>query len=169
MKLMLSKSTLLKKQLIVHFVCIAVLISLCVSVPVLYSLTGKPSHWAIILIFSIPCAIYLILVFVLYTFKQKESNRDVQHESEETIRIQTEEDAADVVSSIDTSSYYNPSTTGIPPSSFLAPTVHQQPSIRSSSLEYSMNPPPPVYQETFYPPSYRSTNSTKDDRQSSSY
>ncbi|OBZ87877.1 hypothetical protein A0J61_04074 [Choanephora cucurbitarum] len=108
-------------------------------------------------------------MFVIHIFRHKESDRDIQHDSEETIRIQTEEDTADVVSSIDTSSYYNPSTTGIPPSSFLAPTIHQQPSIRSSSLEYSMNPPPPVYQEAFYPPSYRSTNSTKDDRQSCSY
>lgn len=60
---------------------------------------------------------------------------------------------------------YNSSTIGIPPSSFLAPTI--QTSIRSSSLDYT--PPPPAYQDMIYPPSYRSTNSTKDDNVSVVY
>lgn len=73
--------------------------------------------------------------------------------------MQTEEDD---VETLETN--YNPSTVGIPPSSFLAPTINQQASIRSSSLDYT--PPPPAYQDMIYPPSYRSTNSTKDDNMS---
>ncbi|KAI8887393.1 hypothetical protein K501DRAFT_283352 [Backusella circina FSU 941] len=53
---------------------------------------------------------------------------------------------------------YNPSTVGIPPSSFLSPPQPQQASIRS---EYT--PPPPAYRDLRYPPSYHSTQSTKDD------
>lgn len=78
-----------------------------------------------------------------------------------TSTIQTEEDVDDV-ETLETN--YNSSTVGIPPSSFLAPTINQQASIRSSSLDYT--PPPPAYQDMIYPPSYRSTNSTKDDSMS---
>ncbi|CEP16184.1 hypothetical protein [Parasitella parasitica] len=82
-----------------------------------------------------------------------------------TIDDNEEEDDDDgVLSSIDNTSY-NPSTVGIPPSSFLAPIIHQQASVRSSSLDYT--PPPPAYQD--YPPSYRSTNSAKDDNASVVY
>ncbi|GAA5806211.1 hypothetical protein HPULCUR_011742 [Helicostylum pulchrum] len=93
----------------------------------------------------------------LYTLKSTSNQQDSnQPDQEEIIRLQNNNNS---LHSHDPSTVYNPSTVGIPPSSFLAPTI--QASIRSSSLDYT--PPPPAYQDMIYPPSYRSTNSTKDD------
>ncbi|KAI8067695.1 uncharacterized protein B0P05DRAFT_552582 [Gilbertella persicaria] len=133
---------------IIHFTCITVLISLCVVIPIVYNLTGTPPYWAMMLIFGILCILYLTLVIMIYFYKRRKQQQD-----EEEVHIAEEQE--DIVSSVE--SYDNPSTTGIPPSSYLAPN---QASIRSSSLDITA---PPAYQEMMYPPSYRSTNSTKDD------
>lgn len=87
-------------------------------------------------------------------------------QSSSTSSLNNEEEDGDNTT-IETS-YYNPSTVGIPPSSFLAPTTINNPqqgqaSIRSCSLLDYTPPPPAYYHDMMYPPSYKSTrSSTKD-------
>jgi hypothetical protein len=81
---------------------------------------------------------------------------------DEIVGLQQQEEEEEEIDNNTLETSYNPSTVGIPPSSFLAPTINQQASIRSSSLDYTP-PPPAYYHDMIYPPSYRSTNSTKDD------
>ncbi|KAG2212287.1 hypothetical protein INT47_001646 [Mucor saturninus] len=113
---------------------------------------------------------------LLFVRKNAIPNDNVEHgqqDQDEIVRLQSNNSHSTIQSQppggggIDSErrTIYNSSTIGIPPSSFLAPTGHT--SIRSSSLDYV--PPPPAYQDMIYPPSYRSTNSTKDDNVSIVY
>ncbi|KAI8636606.1 hypothetical protein BD408DRAFT_85847 [Parasitella parasitica] len=172
-----------KWRYLVHLAYITILISLSITIPIVYSLTGTPPYWAITILFVIPFLIYVLLLMIIRpkntittattTTVTSVPVADMEQDQDEITGLQRhiiDEEAEDnddgVLSSIDNTSY-NPSTVGIPPSSFLAPTIHPQASIRSSSLDYT--PPPPAYQDMIYPPSYRSTNSTKDDNVSIVY
>ncbi|KAL9541197.1 hypothetical protein MBANPS3_009262 [Mucor bainieri] len=180
MKTTESSSSSSKKNnwtFLIHLTFIILLVSLCIIVPVVNNTVSVIPYWAILLLFLVPFAIYMSLLIIIRKLSattnvpvadmeqdQEEITGLHQHivvaEEEEEEEEDGEDDDEGVPSSIDNTSY-NPSTIGIPPSSFLAPTIHQQASIRSSSLDYT--PPPPAYQDMVYPPSYRSTNSAKDD------
>lgn len=176
-----------KWRYLIHLAFITILISLCIIIPVVNSLTGSPPYWAIIVLFVVPFTMYILLLIIIKRNNTRAATRttttttnlpvaDMEQNQDEITGLhqhiveedeeEEEDDDDGVLSSMDNTSY-NPSTVGIPPSSFLAPTIHQQASIRSSSLDYT--PPPPAYQDMIYPPSYRSTNSTKDDNMSVVY
>ncbi|KAK4519231.1 Rho GTPase activating protein [Mucor velutinosus] len=167
---------------LIHLTFIILLVSLCVIIPVVSNTVSAIPYWAILILFLVPFAIYMSLLIISRKLSAATNVpvADMEQDQDEITGLHqhivvTEEqedgngeddDEEGVPSSIDNTSY-NPSTVGIPPSSFLAPTIHQQASIRSSSLEYT--PPPPAYQDMMYPPSYRSTNSAKDDNVSVVY
>jgi hypothetical protein len=172
-----------KWRYLIHLTFITILISLCIIIPIVNSLTGSPPYWTIIILSVVPFTMYVLLLIIIKRNNTTAATRtatnlpvaDMEQNQDEITGLhrhiveedeEEEDDDDGVPSSMDNISY-NPSTVGIPPSSFLAPTIHQQASIRSSSLDYI--PPPPAYQDMIYPPSYRSTNSTKDDNVSVVY
>ena len=180
---------------VIHYMFLATFIILLVVLPIVYTQTGTPPYWVIYMIFGILLSLYsvymvpfvyilqmcvclflkvYIIMQVIQLIYKKSLLSTISDPEQQSIQVSDEIVGLQTSnSSLHTSSLnesdtttigYNPSTVGIPPSSFLAPTIHQQGSIRSSSLDYT--PPPPAYQDMIYPPSYRSTNSTKDDSQS---
>ncbi|KAI9347843.1 hypothetical protein BD770DRAFT_166495 [Pilaira anomala] len=150
-------------QLYIHYTFFTTFFILVVILPIVYTQTGTPPYWAICIIFGLLLLFYILYLLILYIYKSNLKHNEMnQPDQEEIIRLQNNSSS---LHSQDPSTHYNPSTVGIPPSSFLAPTI--QASIRSSSLDYT--PPPPAYQDMIYPPSYRSTNSTKDDNGSVVY
>ncbi|KAF1804910.1 hypothetical protein FB192DRAFT_1053915 [Mucor lusitanicus] len=173
---MSSKSN--KWTCLIHLTFIILVVALCIITPVVNSIIP---YWAILILFLVPFAVYMSLLIVIRKLSATTNVpvADMEQDQDEVTGLHQhiivaedgngagDDDDDDVPSSMDNTSY-NPSTVGIPPSSFLAPTIHQQASIRSSSLDYTP-PPPPAYQDMMYPPSYRSTNSAKDDNVSVVY
>ncbi|GAN09316.1 hypothetical protein MAM1_0258d08841 [Mucor ambiguus] len=176
-----TKSSISSKKntwtFMIHLTFIVLLVSLGIIIPVVNSTVSRIPYWAILILFLVPFTIYLSLLIIIQKLsattnapaadmEQDQDEITGLHQHSIVVEEQEDDDDEGVPSSMDTTSY-NPSTIGIPPSSFLAPTVHQQASIRSSSLDYT--PPPPAYQDMVYPPSYRSTASAKDDNVSVVY
>ncbi|CAO3619426.1 unnamed protein product [Mucor fragilis] len=165
-----------KWKYVIHLTFAVLLVSLSVVVPVVNSTVSVIPYWAILVLFLVPFAIYMSFVLIIRSVSATTNVpvAGMEHDQDEITGLhqhivvaeeQQDDDDDGTPSSIDNTSY-NPSTVGIPPSSFLAPTI-QQASIRSSSLDYT--PPPPAYQDMMYPPSYRSANSAKDDNVSVVY